>query len=400
MSHPDLSNTAVQESGYLGSEVVSSKPKHIAFSIKRIGDVGGGAEKVLAEVVNGLSRRGHRVTVICGDQAGAQPYYPLDAEINIYYLNSRNSNGFAKVFAFLQGIAALRRVHTDFRPDVAVSFMHSSYIAVGIALVGTDIPLIASEHIGPEHYRQRPLQRLLLQVTPLLVRRITVVSEQIRLSFNPWLRHKMCVVHNPVNLEPKPHSVNYLAVQDRLKILLSVGRLTPQKNQSCLIAAFALIADRFPEWNLRIAGEGPLRPELELQVKDLGLSNRVSLPGNLANIGQAYERADLFVLPSSYESFGLATAEAIMHGLPAVGFADCPGTNILIRPGENGVLVHGEDKVHALAESLAALMGDPHALQRLQNAPTEWLQVAYSLESVLDDWEQLIAACTDRRMRR
>jgi GalNAc-alpha-(1->4)-GalNAc-alpha-(1->3)-diNAcBac-PP-undecaprenol alpha-1,4-N-acetyl-D-galactosaminyltransferase len=369
----------------------ASDPKHIAFSIKRIGDVGGGAEKVLAEVANGLEGRGYRITVICGDSPGTPPYYHLHPNISIRYLDSDNANGFGKIFGFLRGVAALRHAHVACRPDVAVSFMHSSYIAAGIALVGTRIPLVASEHIGPEHYRQRPLQRLLLQVTPLLVQRITVVSEQIRLSFNPWLRRKMCVVHNPVNLEPKPRSVNHAALQDRAKVLLSVGRLTPQKNQSCLIAAFALIAERFPDWTLRIAGEGPLRPELESQVRDSGLLDRVSLPGNIADIGQEYERADLFVLPSSYESFGLATAEAIMHGLPAVGFADCPGTNTLIRPGENGVLVQGVDKVHALAESLSVLMSDQQALQRLQNAPTAWLQNAYALDSVLDAWEHLIA---------
>lgn len=400
MSHPDLSNRAVQKSGYLGSEAVSSKPKHIAFSIKRIGDVGGGAEKVLAEVANGLLSRGYKITVICGDMSGTAPYYPLHSDIKIIYLNTGNVMGIAKAFAFLQGIAALRRAHTDCQPNVAISFMHTSYISAGLGLMGADIPLIASEHTGPEHYRKRPLQRLLLQITPLMARRITVVSEQIRVSFNSWLRSKMIVVPNPVNLQSEPCKFNQVKLINHPKILLSVGSLTPQKNQACLISAFALIADRFSDWTLRIAGEGPLRPELEFQVKDLGLSNRVSLPGNLTNIGQEYEQADLFVLPSSYESFGLATAEAIMYGLPAVGFADCPGTNTLIRPGENGVLVHGEDKVHALAESLAALMGDPHALQRLQNAPTEWLQAAYSLESVLDTWEQLIAACTDIKVHR
>ena len=95
MIHSDLSNTAVQESGYLGSEAVSSKPKHIAFSIKRIGDVGGGAEKVLAEVVNGLVGRGYRITVICGDKPGSAPYYPLLSDIKIIYLNTGNVMGFA-----------------------------------------------------------------------------------------------------------------------------------------------------------------------------------------------------------------------------------------------------------------------------------------------------------------
>jgi predicted glycosyltransferase len=151
-----------------GSEPASKPLKHIAFSIKRIGDVGGGAEKVLAEVVNGLQGRGYRITVICGDKLDTPPYYPLHPDINIQYLDTGNSNGFAKVLSFISSLYALRKAHKACQPDVAVSFMHSSYIAVGLGLIGTHIPLIASEHIGPEHYQTRPIQCLLLQLTPLL----------------------------------------------------------------------------------------------------------------------------------------------------------------------------------------------------------------------------------------
>jgi glycosyltransferase involved in cell wall biosynthesis len=227
----------------------------------------------------------------------------------------------------------------------------------------------------------------------MLATSITVVSEQIRASFNSWLRRKMTVVNNPVNLKPKMRLVKQEEQQDSPKVLLSVGRLTPQKNQSCLVSAFGLIADRFPDWTLRIAGEGPLRPELEQQIRNLDLTEQISLPGNISDIEREYEKADLFVLPSSYESFGLATAEAIMHGLPAVGFADCPGTNTLIRDGENGMLVHGLNKVEALAKALAGLMCNPQTLQNLQNAPTAWLMEAYALDTVLDAWEHLIADC-------
>lgn len=399
MNQEILSKSTVLESDIRSSEAGLSKSKHIAFSIKRIGDVGGGAEKVLSEVANGLQGRGYRITVICGDKPDTPPYYPLHPDINIQYLDMGNANGFAKVFSFIGSLHALRKAHKACQPDVAVSFMHSSYIAVGLGLIGTNIHLIASEHIGPEHYRERPIQYLLLQTTPLLAKRITVVSEQILHSFNPWLRRRMTVVHNPVNLLPKPRQVNHADPLGRPKVLLSVGRLTPQKNQACLIDAFALIAKHFPDWTLRIAGEGPLRPKLEAQIAHLQLLGRVVLPGNIADIGLEYERADLFVLPSSYESFGLATAEAIMHGLPAVGFADCPGTNSLIRPGENGVLVSGPDKVKALANALACLMDDPPTLQMLQNAPTDWLQETYGLDSVLDVWERMVSVYVDEVVR-
>src|SRR5690606_11954559 len=120
-----------------------------------------------------------------------------------------------------------------------------------------------------------------------------------------------------------------------------------------LIDAFADIYDKYPEWDLKIIGEGPLRPTLEEQIRRLGLEDRVSLPGATQSIGSEYRNADLFVLPSRYESFGLATAEAMGYGLAAIGFADCPGTNELIQDGINGKLAPSTDRTTSLANTMA-----------------------------------------------
>ncbi len=373
---------------------------HAAFMIKALGHTGGGAERVLVDVANGLAERGHVISVITCDAPGTPSYYPLHASIERVQLNSGNTSQASGLRQFYKRLQSYRRVLKARQPDVAIAFMHSSYLPAGLALLGTGIPLIASEHIGPEHYKSRPLERLLLQAIPLLAASITVVSEQIRASFSPWLRRKMRVAHNPVSFTAKPRMAACNPVQSRSKILLTVGRMTEQKNQACLIEAFAQIAEKFPSWVLRIAGDGPLQADLQAQIARLGLGSRVQLPGNISDIGAEYEKADLFVLPSRYESFGLATAEAIMHGLPAVGFAGCPGTNVLIRPGENGVLAKGNGDADALALVLAELMGDPQALKCLENAPTQWLQDAYSLTHVLDNWEQLLEPFAGRRQNR
>ncbi len=369
---------------------VQAGKTHAAFMIKALANTGGGAERVLVDVANGLAERGHRISVITCDPPGAPSYYPLHPSIDIIQLDSGNTEQSSSPRQFLKRLRSYRRVLKARHPDVVVAFMHSSYIPAGLALLGTGIPLLASEHIGPEHYRSRPLERILLQLTPVFAEVITVVSEQIRASFNPWLRRKMRVAHNPVSFTAKSRKAERSSGDGHAKLLLSVGRMTEQKNQACLIEAFALIADKFPNWTLRIAGDGPLLDELAAQVSASGLSGRVELPGNIADIGAEYENADLFVLPSRYESFGLATAEAIMHGLPAVGFAGCPGTNELIRPGENGLLAEGNGDAGALAATLSELMGDPEALKRLENAPTQWLQDAYAPSHVLDVWERLL----------
>jgi glycosyltransferase involved in cell wall biosynthesis len=114
---------------------------------------------------------------------------------------------------------------------------------------------VASEHIGPEHYRRRHLEWLLLQAMPLLAVKITVVSQQIMGSFNAWLRRKMVVAHNPVSFSATPRTARHGSGKEGAKVLLTVGRMTEQKNQACLVEAFGRIADDFPEWTLRIAGQ-------------------------------------------------------------------------------------------------------------------------------------------------
>jgi glycosyltransferase involved in cell wall biosynthesis len=362
----------------------------IAFVIKAMGNPGGGAERVLADVANGLAQRGHVITVISSDKAGIPSYYPLHSSIQTVSLAIGDTETASKPGELLRRMKSYRSAVTGACPDVVVAFMNSSYIPAGFALLGSGIPMLASEHIGPEHYRRRYLEWLLMQALPLIAEKITVVSEQIMHSFNPWLRRKMTVIANPVSIKPVPRPGRSIQTAGQPKLLLSVGRLAPQKNQVCLIEAFAAIAGDFPDWTLRIAGEGELRNELETKIAELGLSGRVDLPGNIADIGRQYQSADLFVLPSRYESFGLATAEAIMHGLPVIGFADCPGTNELIRNGENGILVAGTDKTDALAKAMASLMRDPEARAALENAPTAWLLDKYSLSAIVDVWERLL----------
>ena len=363
---------------------------NIVFAIKALGNQGGGAERVLVEVGSGLARRGHTITVISSDSEGQASYYPLDEAVRRVNLGIGNLAGKSSLSDVVRRMLRFRRAVARIRPDVVVAFMHSTYIPAGISLIGTGVPMIASEHISPDHYRSRPFERALLQLTPLIASKITVVTNQILISFGWWLGRHMTVAPNPVSVAGKRTPVDDRVDPARPRVLLSVGRLAPQKNQRCLIAAFAKSSRDFPSWKLRIVGEGELRGELEAQVVDMGLADKVELPGAVSDVSQEYARADLFVLPSTYESFGLATAEALMHGLPAVGFADCPGTNRLIRHNNNGILVDGSNRIEALTAALSSLMANPQELKRLASASTEWLESQFGIETVLDSWEKLI----------
>lgn len=357
----------------------------LLFLIKTLALSGGGAERVLAEVSSGLAARGHQVSVASFDREAAGDFYVFDPRVERIRLGIGDPERPSRVLITLRRIIALRRLARSLRPDVAIGFMHSAYVPLALALRGTGLLAVASEHIVHGHYRDRPVERALLRLSALMFRSITAVSDAMRQSFPAAIRERMVVVHNPVRIgRPGPKKE-----EGKTRTLLSVGRLEPQKDQAVLVEAFARIMHDNSGWTLRIVGEGALRSALERQVAALGASQRIELPGATSDIDAEYRAADLFVLPSRYESFGIATAEALAHGLPAVGFADCPGTNELIVDGDNGLLVAGDDRVAALAEGLALLMGSEAARARMGgNGPAS--VAAYAPDRIVLQWEALL----------
>jgi len=360
----------------------------LLFVIKSLSLRGGGAERVLAEVAAGLSASGHDVTVASFDAADAADFYAFAPPIRRIRLGIGNSAERSGARQTLRRIGALRRLARAEAPDVAIGFMHSAYIPLGLALAGTGIPAVASEHIVFGHYDNRRIERLLLGFIPRFLHSITAISEEMRRGFPAKIRRKMTIVPNPVAAAAGAAADVRGGAE---KIILTVGRLEEQKDQRTLVAAFGLLAERFPEWRLRILGEGVLRPDLEAQIAALDLAGRIALPGATPDISAEYAGAQLFAMPSTYESFGLATAEAMAHGVPAVGFADCPGTNELIVDGENGLLVAGEDRAAALADGLARLMSSDEERARMGAAAPAHI-AAFAPERVVERWEKLLLA--------
>lgn len=364
----------------------------IVFVIKALSSEGGGAERVLVEVASGLARRGHSVCVVTSDAVGAESFYPLAPQVSQINLGIGSVSEKTSIVDAIRRTFALRRVVKNAGPDVVVGFMNSSYMLLFIALQGLRIPLVASEHVGPEYYESRPFQRLLSRFMPFVARKIVVVTEQVRLKFSPKVHEMMRVIPNPVSFGPA-HRSDLHGDERSSMTLLAIGRLDAGKNHRELIEAFALIADQVPDWNLRIVGEGALRRELQEHIAMLHLEARVQLIGSTRNILDEYLNAQLFVSPSLYESFGLVVAEALIHGLPVVGFADCPGINQLICPNENGLLVGGHDRIGSLAVALKSLMLNADERIRLGSAPVDWLIEKYDINAILDLWEQLLNEC-------
>jgi glycosyltransferase involved in cell wall biosynthesis len=362
----------------------------LLFVIKSLGIRGGGAERVLCDVCSELADRGHSVEVVSFDQAGSADFYQLSPRIERSRLALGKTDAPTGLLEFVRRTAHLRSLLGKSKPDVAIGFMHSAFVPLAIAARGVAVPVIASEHIAYRHYGERPLQKLLVRAIAPLCQAFTVPFEDVRLQFPGTIARRMSVVPNPVTVSSRRRPG-----ARRRKRLLFVGNFRAQKDHRTLIDAFASLALAHPTWDLHLVGGGELRAEVEAQVERLGLHQRIAFAGAVKDMSAEYAAADLFVVPSTYESFGLAAAEALASGIPVVGFADCPGTSELVEDGRNGLLVDGRDRVEALAAGLERLMNSSELRNQLGKAAPQSVK-HYSIAAIADAWEELLWAVRAR----
>ena len=362
----------------------------LLFVVKSM-ESAGGAERVLVQVTKELVRRGHQVTLASFDAADSTDFYEVDGRVHRIWLAAGRPSAPTGALDLLKRTSALKRVLRRERPHAAIGFMHSAYVPLAFAAIGSGARIIASEHCVYRHYAAAA-EKLALRAAAPVIDAVTVVSEEAKAGF-PWaLRRKMAVIPNPV--EPNLRSSSNGPA--RRPVILSVGRLAKEKDHGTLVAAFARIAKAYPEWSLRIVGEGVLRIELATQVEQLGLSGRVELPGAVRDIAQEYSTASIFAVSSLYESFGLATAEALAAGLPVIGFDDCIGIGHLIQHGVNGLISDSTDRVASLARALEELVRSPETRARMGRAAARSVS-RFSTEGIAGRWDELIQAVTTLR---
>ncbi|MGH1398898.1 MAG: glycosyltransferase family 4 protein [Alphaproteobacteria bacterium] len=358
----------------------------ILFAIKTMAHGMGGAEKVLTQVLGALASDDRDIGLVCFDGFREEPHYSLHEDVKLIRLGLGHAKGRARFWETVRRIARLRKIIKRRKPEVLIAFMHSMFIPTVIAAIGLKIPVVASEHIVFHHYRTRPLESVLMFLSLFAIDKIVVLSDEMKARYPRFLHYKIEIIPNPPpDLKVKAHS----AIALRENVILSVGRLEAQKDQATLIHAFAQLADDFSDWRVVIRGEGGLRYELEGLIRGYGLEERIALPGVTNEIECEYLRAKIFALPSLYESFGLVTVEAMAAGLPAVGFADCPGTRDIIVNGQTGFLVSDQDRVRGMSDALKEMMQSEELLEDMSRESVVRVQEYLSFDPK-PYWEVLI----------
>lgn len=192
------------------------------------------------------------------------------------------------------------------------------------------------------------------------------------------------VIYNPLPFYPEQTS------DCTAKEVIAVGRYAYQKGFDLLIETWRIVAQKHPDWNLRIYGGGDRSDFLAL--KDKYHLDTLYLEEQTPDIIRNYCRSSIFVLSSRYEGFGMVITEAMSCGVPPVSFT-CPcGPRDIIDDGKNGLLVENGN-IEMLAEKICYLIENDEIRRKMgQQARIDVER--FKIEQIAEQWKQLFESLT------
>lgn len=336
----------------------------------------GGAERVISILANDYCARGWDVDIVLLLQNAVE--YDLDSRIRIVDITQKAGGYVQNAPRWLLGI---RRYLKETKPHRVVSFVGRINALVLTAALGLKLPIVVSERNDPKHDGRGAMMQKYCNWIYRKAKAIVYQNEHEKSCFDKALESKGCIIPNPV-------SVSATRGHDLPPVVATAGRLTEQKNQKMLIDAMARVHKTHPQVKCRIYGEGTLREMLRAQIDSLGLTDTVTLEGNVADIHDRLAECGVFALTSDYEGLSNALIEAMMVGLPCIT-TDYPGASELITDGENGLVVPMHDG-SALAAAIIKLIENKDDCADTLAKQGKLSAARFRAETVLNQWHMII----------
>ena len=377
----------------------------------------GGLERVTAVKANWLAEHGYEVYLVTSGHAGRPSYYPLHPSVKHIDLGLcyEVPGAISRFEAYRRNLPKYRKhkelleqLFAEIRPDIAVAA--GWHEGTFLYQIKDGSKKIIEHHIWRNaNFALHSLYLKQMSHVTLLRR----VKSGLLVLWNRWLTYKQgrydqkfdrlvvlteedktyCTHCPTTSVIPNPITAPSSEVSPLSdKVILAVGRLDNQKNFPGLIDIWALIAKDYPDWKLRIVGEGYTDTRILQKVKEYSLEGQFELCPFTNNVQEHYLSSSIFTMTSDFEGFGLVLVEAESMGLPLVSYA-CPcGPRDIIRDGQDGFLVERGD-MKTFAARLRQLIEDEELRRRMGQAAKVNSQ-RFSLDNVMKQWEALFAELT------
>ena len=344
-----------------------------------------GTTRLIDRIAKEMSNRGHGVVIIAreGTASAKIPVSTFDYphELIAVNLDSPQGRGTAREKIAASGI------------DVCMASINdSSLLYLPGLFLGSGIPYIFGDPHEPLVFtfsRWQPYESYGAMATADAIQ--TLLPNYIPL-YPKALQPRVTEIGIP---SPLPAEIDFTARRESGKrVIVSVGRFVERnKRFSLLLRAFALLCKDFPDWRLKLVGDGPYWDIYQEMARQLGIHSRVDFTGAVADPAPHYSDADIFCLPSRTEGFPLVISEAASYALPLVGFRTCIALDTLIEP-DIGVLAESGpdgDTPGSLAEALRGMMLlPPKEREAIGLRARDKLQEKYGGGVIFDKWEKLL----------
>jgi glycosyltransferase involved in cell wall biosynthesis len=343
---------------------------------------------VATDLSNGMAQRGWIVRAMFTQLTAGTDLTGFDARVEVVPLGPRAS----------RAPLAIARQLRSFAPDVTIALgvLSNGPTVIAHRLAGRPGSLVLNEgscisYKVKEHAEHPFISRAdtVARLLYPLASGVVCASEGVQLDLRDKVgispsRLETIVIPNPIDLDRVRRLADApLSVEPpRAPLVIALGRLAQQKNPLLLLRAFAGHRLAGNAGVLAFVGDGPLRCELERQASRLGVRDDVVFTGWLSNPYPYLRRADLLVLPSEEEGFGLVLVEAMALGVAVVA-TDCPG-GVRSVLGDAGVLVDNGDEA-ALRAAITALLADDTE-RRLLGKRGKARSECFSTDHIIDEW--------------
>lgn len=342
----------------------------------------GGTERVAVQLANALLEDGtYDICFVSLTEQQEKPFYPLKSEINRYRLGRKWINPGP---GYLPVIGKLRRFLKEQQIDIIID--------IDIVLDVLSIPaakrlktkVVSWEHFTADFEFSVLYRKMILKYSVKRSDYVVVLTDGDLEEYRNRLGRKNAIrrIYNPVAYQWKKETE-----LEQKKIILTVGRLVPEKGMEYIKKVSGEILQRYPEWQWVVLGEGVERENLEQFIIENNLQNRFVLKGNVENVDEYLQQASIFVITSKYEGLGLSMLEARAMKVPCVSFDVKMGPRELIHNGLDGYLVIPFD-CEDMIKKIETLINDSKL--RKQFAEKAFLHMnEFRVQKIKEQWKEI-----------
>lgn len=365
---------------------MANKNYTIAFYIGSLEK--GGAERVIVNLAAHFNKQGYKVYIVTKLQGEDEYDIPAGVSRLIADITDDETSS-SRIINLSRRVNKLKNIWKLIRPDIIVSFIRKNNLMALESAKSFKIPVVVSIRSNPS----RELEGL-EDISFVKFREAAGIVMQTRQAgdYLPVdLQSKIVILPNSLN----PDFVNVEEPEERVKEIVTVGRLDDNKNQMMVINAFAKLAPKYPDWVLKLYGDGSSRDKLVQLVEYYSLEDRIIFMGQVSDVQDKIKNSSIFTLTSNEEGMPNALIEAMALGLAVVS-TDCPcgGPAELIEDGKNGFLVKTRN-TDELGYQLDRLMGDEELRQTLGKAAKDSVR-KLKPEVVNAKWQEYIEGIIEK----